>query len=164
MIADNVATRQVLRLSGLVGFSAMTEEGQTELVGALARSSRDPAHAGRTISRWLDQSRFVPTPMDIREMAGRTDYEPDPRTWKCSVCLGTGWEQIYEFHTWRDGNRKDTERVSRERFEYLQALIQAHYHNPYGVVGEQVVNGAVIRCTHCKLGRDRAAAEAAEAK
>lgn len=164
MIAEDVANRQILRVSGLIGFADMHEEGQKELVKTLSDVSRDVAHAGRIISRWLEDSRFVPTPRDVRDTAKKTDWEHDPSTWKCASCLGTGWETVYEFHTWRDGNRKDTERVTKERFEYLQTLMRVHYNNDYGVVGEQVVNTAVIRCVHCKMGRQRAEAEAEEAK
>lgn len=162
MIATKDAARQVLRLSGLIGFAEMAPEGQDELSTTLANVSRNPMHAGRIVSGWLDDSRFVPTPRDIRDLAQRTDFENDPGTWKCAVCAGTGWEPVYEFHTWRDGNHKDTERVTKERYEYLQSLMRARYDNDYGVVGEQVVNKAVIRCTHCKTGRQRAEAEVAE--
>lgn len=156
MVEETVAIRQVLRLTGLSGFRLSDSDAdvaaRNELVNALQRSARDIEHAGRIISRWLETSRFAPTPSDIYEFGRQTDREAKQEFWRCGECDGTSWRQVYQHIVWTTGNNKTVKEISVEEYDQLRPHVS-------GIVGQDIVQKAVVRCTFCKVGRMRAEAE-----
>jgi hypothetical protein len=183
MVETEVAKRQTLRLTGLskfpLGHSEAEKAARMELVGALQRVSRDPEHAGRIISRWLEQNRFAPTPADIFEIGRQSDREYQPQHWTCAACDGTGWREVLQHVVWTSGNNKNVREISAEEYERLRPKVQTTARKKHrepdpdkiesltgcevsGMVGQDIVQKAMVRCTSCRTGRMRAEAEMME--
>ena len=154
MIDKSKAATQILRLSGL-HFFPRNEKAREELINALASVSRDVAHAGGIVSKWLESSPNAPTPADLWQLGRTTDREENPRYWTCSNCNGTGWAPEWQLITWTDGTHKSVQRITREQFAELKQLVS-------GTVGDQIVREAYDYCTACARGRNRRAAVEAE--
>lgn len=180
MVEEQVAKRQILRLSGLSKFPLAKSEAdkaaRLELLGALQRVSRDPEHAGRIVSRWLEENRFAPTPADIFEIGRQSDYEYQPQHWTCADCGGTGWREVLQHIVWTSGNNKHVREISAEEYERLRPKVRSTAKKKHrdpdtdnleqltgcevsGLVGQDIVQKAMARCTSCATGRRRAEAE-----
>lgn len=183
MVETAIAKRQVLRVSGLSGFPVSDSDvdvaARQEVVSALQRVSRDPEHAGRIISRWLEENRFAPTPADIYEIGRQSDHEYQPQHWTCAHCSGTGWREVLHHVVWTTGNNKSVREISPEEYERLRPKVRGTERKKRkeldsqkveeltgcevsGMVGQDIVQKAMVRCTSCRTGRMRAEAEMME--
>jgi hypothetical protein len=178
MVEESIAKRQILRVSGLQEFPVTDSDvdvtARQEIVAALQRVSRDPEHACRIISRWIEGNRFAPTPADIFAIGRQSDYEYQPQHWKCADCGGTGWREVLQHVVWTTGNSKTVREISQEEYERLRPKTTTtsrkknreseHAEQPTGcevsgLTGQDIVQKAMTRCTSCKIGRIRAEEE-----
>lgn len=155
MISRAEATGQIMRLSAQQDFSKTTPEGIQELAEVLRSSARNLDHAKDIITRLRTDSRWMPPPIDIINLA-REDQaaQPQPRREHCPVCEGTAWMRAWELHT-GSGRRKTVERITEEQYHDLLAKVS-------GRISDQIVTECVERCTECKYGRSLIAARDAE--
>lgn len=97
MCSKREAVKQINRLAALPGFIGMAEAGVIELSSSLMEVSDDDAHCERIISSWVRQNRWMPTPVDLEDIAQSTRRN-DGRTVgdaSCKACKGTGFRPVW---------------------------------------------------------------------
>ncbi len=116
--------QQVLRLGGLANFPAGAPAAN-ELVSALMRHALSDAHVERIITTILDESKWCPTPADIRQTALDTmsDFTPKSRI-GCKRCFGTGYVIGWRLITWsRDREHRTSEPITAEQAADLKGKL-----------------------------------------
>lgn len=99
MITRSEAIVQVWRFAGLPKFSELHENGMRELENAVMRC-RDPKHASETVTKWLQNSQWMPTPHDLIELEELIQPVSYGGSRNCERCSGTGFRVVYELHTY----------------------------------------------------------------
>jgi len=117
------AAQQINRLSPCGGWRELPNEGKVELATQMAALFQNKAHAARAIDRWLRNNRWVPTVVDLVELAIETDdrpkVTPDRR---CPSCSGVGFREGWVLETYLGGIDRNgaplckTEQISEEAF------------------------------------------------
>lgn len=149
MIPETFASRQALRFSTLRN-PPNSAEGVEELVAALRKHALNEDHAVRIADRWIKESRFWPTPVDIAELAEQLPASAvvtKPNK-SCPKCFGCGYEEVYTLTTHERIGESHYKRVEkfegREKYEELRKLVDG--------INQKVYTHA-RRCTHCDYGR-----------
>jgi hypothetical protein len=165
MISEALATRQVMRLSVFNTFPQKAE-GQEELIKALQSHAVNDTHAVRIIDAWLNESKFSPTPADIRRTSDGVSVLEDraERDAACLGCKGTGFEFVWTLHTSEtirltqgQDSGGEEQIVTHQRMDFIT---EAVYHDLRGKVDgqKQRVYSNARHCSQCGYGRQLAMA------
>jgi len=145
------ATRQVNRLSGLPRFAELGKPGIAEMVRVLCDRASDEDHAERTVTRWIDTSKWLPS---CAELVEALDATPEKAlslkpNWECEHCQGSAYERIWLLVTYvrhPSGHQKECEEkeITAEVAQQLMNEVDGHF---------QKVCSAVKYC-RCKFGQE----------
>jgi hypothetical protein len=153
MISEALATRQVMRLSVFNTFPQKAE-GQEELIKALQSHAVNDTHAVRIIDAWLNESKFSPTPADIRRTSDGVSVleEKATRNAECPGCSGSGFEIVWTLHT--------SETIHGSTHNRMEYVTEQNYNELRGKVDgqKQRVYSNARHCSQCGYGRQLAMA------
>lgn len=109
---------QIRRLASCPGWRDLNQHGRTELADTLEAVAVSHYHARATITLWLAENRWLPSPADLRSAAAAAPHSEPPKAIRsqCSLCGGMGRESYWALITterWSNGGirRRICERI-----------------------------------------------------
>lgn len=97
-ISEKFARKLVTRFTGLPRFAEIADSGVDELVRVLRQYCANESHAARSVTAWLNSSRWLPTCAELIEQIDATpEHEPTHQPTRypyCGVCQGTGFKPV----------------------------------------------------------------------
>lgn len=154
-----VIVDQIRRLGSCPGWRDCNQYARKELADTLEQVAVSPYHARATITLWLSENRWLPSPADIRSAAAAAPHSEPPKAIRsqCSLCAGSGRDSYWGListERWPNGEikRRICERIpatpGRENMYLVERpAIEAH------VDGQSQVVAMVSGYCCCEYGR-----------